>query len=95
MSLKIGIGKVRIGNTLFLILNEMKYPLQTINLVAATPYIVTTTLTAEPYSIMLLDSDGVEITSSVEILVEFTGGVYVVTIESSDSLTGVKLKILY
>ena len=72
-----------------------KYPLQTINLVAATPNVVTTTLTSEPYSIMVLDSSGNEITASVEILVEFTGGVYVVTLESSESLNGVKLKILY
>jgi hypothetical protein len=72
-----------------------KYPLQTINLVAATPYPVTTTLTTEPYSIMVLDSAGNEITASVEILVEFTGGVYVVTLESSENLSGVKLKILY
>ena len=72
-----------------------KYPLQTLNLVAATPNVVTTTLTTEPYSIMVLDASGKEITATVEILVEFTGGVYVVTLESSESLSGVKLKILY
>ena len=85
----------RRGGGLINILNEMKYPLQTINLVAATPKVVTTTLTTEPYSIMVLDSSGNEITATVEILVEFTGGVYVVTLESSESLNGVKLKILY
>lgn len=72
-----------------------KYPLQTINLVAATPNVTTTTLTTEPYSIMLLDSSGNEITATVEILVELTGGVYVVTVTSSENLSGVKLKILY
>jgi hypothetical protein len=72
-----------------------KYPLQTINLVAATPYPVTTTLTTEPYSIMVLDSAGNEITAAIEILFEFTGGVYVVTMEYSENLSGVKLKILY
>ena len=85
----------RIGRSSVNTLNEMKYPSQTINLVAATPKVVTTTLTSEPYSIMILDSSGVEITSTVEILVEFTGGVYVITIESSESLSNVKLKILY
>jgi len=84
-----------INNGENLTIDEMKYPIQTINLVAATPKVVTTTLTSEPYSIMVLDASGNEITASIEILVEFTGGVYVVTLESSESLNGVKLKILY
>ena len=84
-----------INNGENLTIDEMKYPIQTINLVAATPKVVTTTLTSEPYSIMVLDSSGNEITASVEILVEFTGGVYVVTLTSASNENGVKLKILY
>jgi len=77
------------------ILEEMKYPAQTITLVADTPYPVTTTLTTKPYSLMLLDSLGNEITATVENLIEFTGGVYVVTITSSESMSDVELLILY
>jgi hypothetical protein len=67
----------------------------TISLSAGTPYPVTTTATTEPYSIMVLDSTGVEITASIEILVELSGGFYVVTLESTEAIANIKLKILY
>jgi len=73
---------------------EMKY-LQTINLSAGVSTTVVTTLTTEPYNVFLLDAEGNDISSQVNISLALAGGVYEVYIYSTDALTGVKLKILY
>jgi hypothetical protein len=75
----------------------MKY-LQTVNLTGGVVNDITTTLAtgSEPYSVMILDSSGNEISDpDLQVTITLSGGLYHLLIYSSDSLTGVKLKILY
>ena len=77
----------------------MKY-LQTIDLNAGVDTDITTTLTTEPYSVLLLDENAVtgewdDITYSVQIAIALVGLVYHVYIYSFDALTSIKLKIIY
>lgn len=67
----------------------------TVNLSAGVETDVTTTLTTEPYNIMVLDSDGNDITCLVTIRIEFTGVVYHIYIYSVDALNNVKVKVIY
>jgi hypothetical protein len=67
----------------------------TINLSAGVVTQKTTTVTTEPYSILLLDASDNVITDSVIISLTIAGGFYVLNIYSADAITGVKLKILY
>ena len=55
----------------------------------------TTTITTEPYNIMILDSDGNDITHNVKDSVALNGGVYKLYVYSVDALSGAKIKILY
>lgn len=73
---------------------EMKY-LQTINLTADTTETVVTPLTSEPYNIFILDEDGNDITSGVSLSLALVGGVYEIYVYSIDTLSNVKLKVLY
>ncbi len=69
---------------------------QTINLTGGEdPTRVTTTLTDEPISIMILDSEGRVITSLLEITMSLVGEVYVLDIYSVEDVTNGKLKIIY
>lgn len=54
-----------------------------------------TTITTEPYNIMILDSSGNDITHAIKDSVALNGGVYKLYVYSVDALTGCKLKILY
>jgi hypothetical protein len=92
MGIKIGIGVILLSNVLTQ--DDMKY-LQVINLSAGATTDITTALTNEPYSVMLLDSSGVDITGDVQITIALSGGVYHIYIYSVDAIVGVKLKILY
>lgn len=69
---------------------------QTINLTGGEdPTRITTTLTAEPSSVMILDSEGNIITHLLEITMSLVGGVYVLDIYSVEDVTSGKLKIIY
>jgi hypothetical protein len=74
-------------------IDTMKY-IQTINLSAGVVTAITTTVTTEPYNVLLLDSSGNDITSTVTINLALVGGVYVVSIYSAVALSNVKLKVL-
>jgi hypothetical protein len=74
---------------------EMKYPVQTIDLDGGVEEDITTTLTTKPYNVELLDSSGNVIESNVTISFRLVGGVYHIYIYSVDSLTDVELYILY
>ncbi len=70
--------------------------IQTINLTGGEdPTRITTTLTAEPFSVMILDSEGGVITHLLEIVISLVGGVYVLDIYSVEDVTNGKLKIIY
>jgi uncharacterized protein (TIGR02145 family) len=73
---------------------EMKYE-DTITLTADTELTVITPLPTEPYSILILDSSGNDITANLQISLALVSSVYEIYIYSVDSLTDVKLKILY
>ena len=69
---------------------------QTINLGGGGMTRITTPITTEPYSVMLLDSGGKIIGPHlVDIQLGLIGGVYVLDIYSSDVLLDLKLKITY
>jgi hypothetical protein len=87
----------KVGQTGVIITNddEMKYPISTINLSAGVERDVTTSLTAKPYNVQLLDSSGNVIESTVDIRVALSGGVYHIYVTSSEALTNVELYILY
>lgn len=93
IGIKIGLGINYNSNKLFD--NDMKYPLETVNLSAGENTVVTTTLTNEPYSVELIDSSGNIITEGISKNIALSGGVYVVTLYSVDALSNVKLKIIY
>jgi hypothetical protein len=76
-------------------LQEMRYPVQTINLVAGVDYTLTTTITTKPYSVEIYDSSGDIISSGITVNASLVGGVCVVTINSSESLNGIEVNILY
>jgi hypothetical protein len=68
----------------------------TVNLAAASvTQKVCTGVTTEPYSILLLDSSDIVITSSVSIELTTVGGEYALNIYSVDAQNNVKVKILY
>jgi hypothetical protein len=73
---------------------EMKYPVQTINLVGGLQYDLTTTITGahEIYNV-LPDYGGAD--ANVNVTWATSGGVWHVYFESVDSILGVKIKILY
>lgn len=57
---------------------------------------ITTTITTEPYSVMVLDSTGKIIGPHlIDIQLLESAGVYVLDIYSADALTGLTLKIIY
>jgi N-acetylglucosamine-6-phosphate deacetylase len=57
---------------------------------------VTTTITTEPYSVMVLDSTGKIVGPHlIDIQLLEVGGVYVLDIYSADALSGLTLKIIY
>lgn len=69
---------------------------QTINLGGGGVTRITTPITTEPYSVMLLDSGGKIIGPHlVDIQIGLIGGVYVLDIYSADVLLDLKLKITY
>ena len=72
-----------------------KLPTQVINLVAESTYTLTTTLTEDPISIMILDSSGNLITDSLTVSYSMATGVCVLSIYSSANLVGTKVKIIY
>lgn len=75
--------------------DSMKYS-QTINLTAGVETRVTTTLTTEPYSVMVLDASGSIIGPHlIDMQMSLVGGVYVFDIYSADALSNAKLKIIY
>ena len=95
MTYKIGIGRVRIATNVIVIDDEdMKYPVQTVNLIAGAN-VITTAITTPVYNVFLLDSAGVNITQSVDISISLIGAIYEITITSGIVLTGVKLYIIY
>jgi hypothetical protein len=73
----------------------LRFPTQVIDLVAEMVYTLTTTLTEEPCSIMVLDSSGNLITDSLQISLSMATGVCVLSIYSSVNIAGTKIKILY
>jgi hypothetical protein len=73
----------------------MKYPSETINLVAGVELDVTTSITTHPYYIELFDSSDNLIGSTVEIRTALSVGVYHIYITSSESLNNAELYILY
>ena len=56
---------------------------------------VTTTLTTQPYSVMILDSLGNIITHTLQVKILLVGDVYVLDIYSSETLSNVKINIVY
>lgn len=74
--------------------NEMTYAVQTINLVSEVEYDLTTTITSlhEIYNV-LPDYEGED--AEIKVTWAIAGGVWHVYLWSSDSLTGVKVKIIY
>lgn len=69
---------------------------QTINLGGGGVTRITTPITTEPYSVMLLDSTGKIIGPHlVDMQLSLVGGVYVLDIYSADVLLDLKLKITY
>ena len=75
---------------------EMKY-ITTTNLNAGITTDVITALTTdqEPYSIMLLDADGNDVTSLVGISMTLVGGVWVLHFDTINEYIGIKIKIIY
>lgn len=68
----------------------------TANLTAGAVTRITTTLTLEPYSIMVTDSSGNIINPpAITAQIVYSGGVYNIDIYSEDALTNVIIKILY
>jgi DNA-directed RNA polymerase beta subunit len=58
--------------------------------------IITTTLTYEPYNIEFIDSDGIVITKNLgDPIISLVGGIYVITVYSSDAIDDVRIKIIY
>jgi hypothetical protein len=69
---------------------------QTINLTGGEDLTrITTTLAVEPFSVMILDSDGKIIDHLLDITMSLVGGVYVLDIYSLEDVTNGKLKIIY
>lgn len=54
-----------------------------------------TGVTTEPYSVLIFDSSGLNITDAVKDSTALSGGVYHTWIYSTDALTGVKIKVLW
>jgi hypothetical protein len=54
-----------------------------------------TTVTSEPYSILLIDASDNIVTSDLGIELTIVGGFYALNIYSSTAMNGVKIKILY
>jgi len=77
----------------FILNDDMKYS-NVINLNAGNT-VITTTLTLEPYSILLFDSSGNEITNAVTITCSIVAGVYQLAFYSVEAVLNVKLKIIY
>ena len=74
---------------------EMKY-MMTVDLAAGVNTTITTPLTVEPYNVEFIDSSGNIITSGLGApVLTLVAGVYVLTVYSADSLTGVKVKFIY
>jgi hypothetical protein len=73
---------------------EMTYPVQTINLVGGVQYDLTTTIAGahEIYNI-LPDYGGAD--ANINVTWVIIGGIWHVYFNSTDSLSGVKIKILY
>lgn len=67
----------------------------TVNLGAGVVTQKVTTVTTEPYSIMLLDALDNLITDSLQIALTVVGGFYALDIYSVDAMVGVKIKIIY
>ena len=75
--------------------DSLKYS-KTFDLSAGVVTRVTTTLTTEPYSVMVLDSTGKIIGPHlIDIQILLVGGVYVLDIYSADLIENLKLKIIY
>ena len=73
---------------------DEKY-IKTDNLSAGVETDITTTLTDEPYNVMILDSSGNDITSLVTLRIGLDGGVYHFYVYSVDALSNVKFKVIY
>ena len=75
-------------------INDMTYPVTTIDLVGESQYDLTTTITSahEIYNV-LPDYGGAD--AEVTISWAISGGVWHIYFYSVDSLTGVKIKIIY
>jgi len=68
----------------------------TTNILAGEETDVTLTgVTAEPYSISIIDSDGLNITDAVKDSTAISGGVYHTYIYSVDAKTNVKIRVLW
>lgn len=78
-------------------LDDMTYPVQTIDLTAEVEYDLTTTIgsTHEIYNVLLEDSSGNDITTDHTIRWAVVSSVWHIYIYSVDSLSGVKVKIIY
>lgn len=68
---------------------------QTTSLSAGVITRVTTTLETQPYSVMILDSLGNIITHTLKVQILLVGDVYVLDIYSSETLSNVKINIVY
>jgi hypothetical protein len=90
------IHRILINRSLEEILDDMKY-IDLIDFTGGVEDDFTTTIasTKEIYNVFIEDSGGNDITSTVTIRLEVSGGVWHVFIYSIDPLTGVKLKIIY
>lgn len=77
--------------------DDMKYPVETIDLVADTQYDLTTTLTSSRtiYNVLIEDSSGNDITESVDRSWAAVSDYWHVYITSSENLSSVKVKIIY
>jgi hypothetical protein len=74
---------------------QMKYE-KTINLIAGQVTPIVTTLTTEPYTIVIFDSNGIDISNDLgNPEIDLVDGIYVISIYSSDNLYNAKLKIIY
>jgi len=67
----------------------------TVNLGAGVVTQKITTITTEPYSILILDALDNLITHQLQIQLAIVGGFYALDIYSVDAMAGVKIKILY
>jgi hypothetical protein len=95
MTYKIGIGRKQIAtNVIFFDTDDMKYPVQTVSLIAGAN-VITTAITTPVYNVFLLDSTGVKITDSVDISISLVGGIYEITITAGIVLNNVALYIIY